>query len=863
MNAPLGPLDPAQLPPAGLPGLDAAWSRLIEVSDANGTLRGWHILDSYAGDATRDEPELTLLCVHGNPTWSYLWRSLIAQAPSRVRVIAVDQLEMGFSERTGATRLLAERVADLGTLTSALGLTGPVVTVAHDWGGPVSLGWALEHREQLRGVVLLNTAVHQPPESPAPTVIRIARSGPLLRLVTERTDLFIRATNAMSQSFLSGHRMPADVARAYRAPYLTASRRVAVRDFVADIPLEGEHPSARALDRIADGIRDLTDVPVLLQWGPNDPVFSDLYLDDLADRLPHADIHRYERASHLVIEDAPRVVPDLLAWLEASVIAPSPSSPGDVLPPTSDDPGLLDELRRAADDRPLETALVEMGEQGIARNVTWGLLSRRVAALAGGLQARGITPGDRVSVLIPPSADLLAVVYACWSIGACVVIADTGLGAAGIRRAIRGAAPDHVIGIRAGMALARTLRIPGQRIGAHELAAIAASGTELANRGAEVVDPEAEAAVVFTSGATGPAKGVIYRHRQVAATVRVLRDHYSLTREDALVAAFAPWAVLGPALGITSVIPMMDVTKPRTLTARALSRATAAVGGTVLWASPAALTNVVATAGELDASERESFASMRLALCAGAPVPASLLREVAALMPHAEVRTPYGMTEALPLTDVTSAEIDAAGMGNGVLVGKPICGVRVAVAPLNGQGAPGGDLVGEADVTGEIAVQADHLRDGYDRLWATDFRANANPGWHRTGDVGHLDADGRLWVEGRLAHVVVTADGPVTPVGLEHRILTAPFVEQAAIVGVGPGGAAQLVAVVVVRGGARPAGHVLDAARTQELRRISGCDLAAVLVRPSLPVDIRHNSKVDRTELAIWAQGVLGGAGSS
>jgi acyl-coenzyme A synthetase/AMP-(fatty) acid ligase len=158
-------------------------------------------------------------------------------------------------------------------------------------------------------------------------------------------------------------------------------------------------------------------------------------------------------------------------------------------------------------------------------------------------------------------------------------------------------------------------------------------------------------------------------------------------------------------------------------------------------------------------------------------------------------------------------------------------------------------------------VHASHLRQGYDRLWATDFRANANPGWHRTGDVGHLDADGSLWVEGRLSHVIVTANGPVTPVGLEHRILTAPFVEQAAIVGVGPAGTAQLVAVIVL-GAEKSAGQLLDAARTQELRRIAGCDLAAVLVRPSLPVDIRHNSKVDRTALATWAQEVLGGTGS-
>ena len=133
---------------------------------ASGT---WHVLDN-AAVLTR-EPVGTLLCVHGNPTWSYLWRSFVAagaRAREPWRVVAVDQLDMGFSERTGGTHLLAERVRELGELTDALGLTGRVVTAGHDWGGSISLGWAIDHPELLSGVVLLNTAVHQPLGERAP-----------------------------------------------------------------------------------------------------------------------------------------------------------------------------------------------------------------------------------------------------------------------------------------------------------------------------------------------------------------------------------------------------------------------------------------------------------------------------------------------------------------------------------------------------------------------------------------------------------------------------------------------------------------------------------------------------------------------
>lgn len=858
-------IEPARVPPPGLPGLDPRWSRLVPAPDFTGTLRTWHLLDTHAALGPGDEaPWLTVLCVHGNPTWSYLWRSILANAPRSMRVIAVDQLDMGFSERTGVPRRLDDRVVDLSALTAVLGITGPVVTVAHDWGGPISLGWALRHRDHLRGVVLLNTAVHQPEGSPAPSIIRVARSRPLLTLNTTWTNIFVRGTTRMSRSSLSAQRMPSAVADAFAEPYQSAARRRAIGDFVADIPLEKGHPSSTALHDIADGIRQLIGTPVLLLWGPNDPVFSDRYLADFMERLPHADVHRYERSAHLVIEDAPRLVADLLSWITDRVAAVpelSGSQPH-AAPASYETTSLLDALRVARDSRSDETALAEMTAGGASSRVTWRVLGERVERLAGALRARGIESGDRVSVLIPPGADLIAVVYACWSIGASVVIADTGLGIGGIRRAIRGARPRHVIGVPAGLVLARTLAIPGQRLSIRSLARICADGAAL-DFVPELPDAETEAVVVFTSGATGPAKGVVYRHRQVAATVGLLREHYRLTAKDSLIAAFAPWAVLGPALGITSVIPAMDVAKPRTLTARALSDAVSAVNGTVLWASPAAIANVIATEDRLSVPQVNAFASVRLALFAGAPVPRASLVAASALMPNAQIRTPYGMTEALPISDIELPDMPGPGVAHGVPVGDPVAGVEVAVAALDASGRPSQMLESTPGVTGEIAVRAAHIRDHYDRLWATNRLASANPGWHRTGDVGHLDPDGSLWIEGRLAHIIVTPTGVLTPVGPEQRAITLPFVAQAALVGVGPAGIAAPVLVVVLAPPMRrrSRSNLLDADRTEQLRRATGVDLAAVLVRRDMPVDIRHNSKIDRSLLAVWAERLLAGAG--
>lgn len=839
-------IEPATLPPAPLPGLDPSWSRLVAARDRDGVRRTWHVLDTWQG--RDDEPALTLLCVHGNPTWSYLWRNVLAKAPNDTRVIAVDHLDMGFSERTGTIRRLAQRVEDLGVVTDALGVTGPVMTVAHDWGGPISLGWALAHRDNLVGVVLLNTAVHQPEGSPAPGVIRLARSGPLLRLNTVSTPAFVRATTALSRP-----RLPRDVIAAYAAPYSGPSRREAVGAFVADIPLEPEHPSAAALDAIAEDARSLDDIPVLLLWGPGDPVFSDRYLVDLLERLPHADVHRYEGARHLVSEDAPALVDDLLDWV-ADVRSPSPAKPDDDADGHDVAP-LWAALERRAAETPDEVALAEPVD-GRWRQVSWSLLARNVDNLARGLRSRGVRPGDRVAVLITPGADLLAVVYACWRLGAVVVVTDAGLGVRGIHRALRGAAPRHIVAIPKAMALVRALGLPGRRIAVSELPAIVRAGSH--GPMPEPPSPDDEAAVVFTSGSTGPAKGVVYRHRQVGRTRDLLRSHYEITDADALVAAFAPWAVLGPALGITSVLPDMDVTSPRTLKASALADAVAVVGGTLVWASPAAFESVLRSADALTVAQRAGFGSLRLVLGAGAPVSADLLHGMAALCPSAEVRTPYGMTEALPVADVTIEEIDQTGPGDGVLVGHPLPGVDVRISAVDDHGVAGGPLSTQPGVLGEVVVRGAHIKDRYDGLWATERASSRERGWHRTGDIGHLDGDGRLWIGGRLAHVITTAEGPMAPVGVEQRVGRLPDVRAAACVGVGPVGTQQVVVIVVTDD--RREG-LADLDLIDRVRACAGLPVAAVLERRELPVDIRHNSKVDRAALATWASGVLAGRG--
>ena len=350
--------------------------------------------------------------------------------------------------------------------------------------------------------------------------------------------------------------------------------------------------------------------------------------------------------------------------------------------------------------------------------------------------------------------------------------------------------------------------------------------------------------MLFTSGATGPAKGVRYTHRQLYAQRDALQKTYNITAADTFVAAFAPFALYGPALGIATGLADMDVTSPGTLTAEALDDACRRVGATMVFASPAALANVVKTA----TTDMKHLRSVRLVMSAGAPVPIKTLQEVSLLCPNAELHTPYGMTEALPVADVSLSDLIRIGSGRGVCVGKPVTGCDVRI---------------DHD-TSELLVSAPWMSAGYDSLWLTQH--NARPvltegdhiaTWHRTGDVGHIDSEGNVWIEGRMVHVIQSSHGPVTPVPLEIAIEALPNVVRAAAVGVGPTHVQQIVMVLETMNGTEgPA----DTELTQAVRAaLAPLAIASVWISQKLPVDIRHNSKIDRTAVSQQMSKILSG----
>ena len=304
-------------------------------------------------------------------------------------------------------------------------------------------------------------------------------------------------------------------------------------------------------------------------------------------------------------------------------------------------------------------------------------------------------------------------------------------------------------------------------------------------------------------------------------------------------------------LGISSVVPDMDVSAPASITAKTLAEAIAAIDATMVFASPAALASTIRTRSEIGPQSSEALDAVRLVLSAGAPIRTTLFEQALEVFPNAEAYTPYGMTEMLPVSTISLDEIHEAGTGNGVCVGKPAPGVEVQIRPMHQ----------DADF-GEIVVSGPHARLGYDRLWHTTFRASQPAGWHATGDIGYLDDGGKLWMGGRIDDILHTQSGPVAPVKSEQAVEDLDGVAMAALVGVGPDGLEQAVVIVELDDPPKKTGlaelPLIDNARSA-VAAASGLDVVAVLSVPKMPVDRRHNSKIDRPRLRAWAARLLAG----
>ncbi len=543
-------------------------------------------------------------------------------------------------------------------------------------------------------------------------------------------------------------------------------------------------------------------------------------------------------------------------------------------------------LSAAARGAPEAVAVVEpLGRDGrgkrLYRQVTFRELDQDSDRIARGLIDRGVRPGTRLALLVPPSIDFISLVFALFKSGAVIVLIDPGMGRRNMVRCLAETEPEGFVAVPLAHAVRTVLRrrFPKARLNVTVGRRWFWGGATLRQLRATPCDrsptvptrKDDPAAIIFTSGSTGPPKGVVYRHGNFDAQVDEIRDRYGIQPGEIDLPCFPLFGLFNCAMGVTAVVPDMDASRPAQVDPAKIVEAVRDWSVTQSFGSPA-VWNVVGRYCEANAIR---LATLRRVMSAGAPVPAEVLARMrACIHPDGEVYTPYGATEALPVASIGATEVllgETAARtrdGGGVCVGKRFGGiewrvVRIVDGPIptidQTDPLPPGEI-------GELVVHGRVVTHEYFNRPEANALAKVRDGdalWHRMGDVGYLDEQGRFWFCGRMAHRVLTAEGPMYTIPCEAIFNRHEGVFRSALVGIGPPGRQVPVIVVEPREGYDLRGTAARDVFLAELRGLGRshpltCRIERFLIHPRFPVDIRHNAKIFREKLAVWAAGQLG-----
>ncbi len=516
--------------------------------------------------------------------------------------------------------------------------------------------------------------------------------------------------------------------------------------------------------------------------------------------------------------------------------------------------------------------------QLVYTRISYQELDRRSDQIAAGLHAVGIERGHRAALMVRPSAELFALTFGMFKAGVVPVMIDPGLGIRGLGRCIARAKPSAFIGIPVAHAarltlgwgrstIRHTVNVGGWGLAKHTLQQVERIGAKrvaeghrpMPTRGNEV------AAVLFTSGSTGPPKGVVYRHRNFLAQVEAIRKLFSIEPGEIDLPTFPMFALFDPALGMTTVLPDMDPTRPADVDPRNVIEPIERFGITTIFGSPALL-NTVGRFGEQHGTK---LPTLRRVIAAGAPMPGQTLARWHQMLPaEGDVFPPYGATESLPVAclagrDILGSTWRDTEQGAGVCVGAPVPDIEIKVIQISDEPiASFSDGLELPDgVVGEIAVRGPMVTEEYfgdERSTALAKIRDGDTIWHRMGDLGWRDASGRLWFCGRKSHRVTLEDETMFTVPCEKVFDTHPAVYRSALVAPSIGGVRRPTLCVELEPGSgdweKIERELREIARTHpKLTRID-----TFVQHPGFPVDIRHNAKIGREKLMHWVESKAG-----
>jgi acyl-CoA synthetase (AMP-forming)/AMP-acid ligase II len=540
------------------------------------------------------------------------------------------------------------------------------------------------------------------------------------------------------------------------------------------------------------------------------------------------------------------------------------------VPPTDANANIARHLITMAASRPEGLALlVPRGRKSSGEidylSLTFAELATEVDAWRHDLQRRGVHRGDRVLVMVKPGLPLIALAFALFQLGAVPVIIDPGMGLKNFLGCVTSSRPRALAGIPLARLISRVfrsafssveIRVP---VSASPLARANPPGT--APSGSEPVASGADdlAAILFTSGSTGSPKGVCYEHGMFDAQVRLIRETYDIVPGEIDLPMLPIFALFNPALGMTTVVPEIDPSRPASVDPAKIVQAIRQMKVTNSFGSPTLWRKIM----DHCLTHNVPLPSLRRVLCAGAPVPLSLYADSQKILTGGAIYSPYGATEALPVSstqtfEVLRREVLKENVHFGTCVGRPVAGMDVRIIGISDEPIatfaevrelPRGEI-GEVIVRGPVVTRRYDARD--DATAAAKIRDGATF-WHRMGDCGRFDEAGRLWFCGRKVERVITPTGTLftDPCEQVFRMTFAGI--RVALIGLGKPGAMEPALVVedspISENRTLFAGILKQTAQSQP----HTAGIRKFFLHPRFPVDRRHNAKIHRLTLAKWA----------
>ncbi len=510
---------------------------------------------------------------------------------------------------------------------------------------------------------------------------------------------------------------------------------------------------------------------------------------------------------------------------------------------------------------------------------TFEALDRRSDDIAKGLSEWGVKPGMRIVMLVPFSGLFIEIVFALLKAGVVVVLIDPGMGRKHLIRCLSEAKPDGFFAVSKAQAIRKILSRRFRRAkwnvtvgrrwfwGGKTLEQICSMGQKCERESSLISRSQCdEAAIIFTTGSTGPPKGVLYTHGTFHSQIDRIRERYDIHRGSRDLACFPLFGLYDAVMGVTTVIPDMDPTRPADVNPKRLIEAVEQWEIDQAFGSPALWNRVVRWA-QANKIERP-FPTLKRVLSAGAPVPADTLTQLRGLIhEEADIVTPYGATEALPIASIESRQVisetgPASEKGKGTCVGNRFDGVHWKVIEIDD--GPIGSLaettelergkIGELMVSGPMVTKEYVVRSDQNSIHKV---TDGEVVWHRMGDVGYLDSQDRFWFCGRKAHRVITSGRTLFTVPCEAIFNTHPYVYRSALIGIGERGSQIPVILIELQPDAQNLASGEREALIEELKVLGARNpqtrrIERIEIRNApLPVDIRHNSKIFREQLAV------------